>query len=65
MLIIVLKSIGVPVEGIALIIGFDRFIDLFRTVPNVIADSLACVVIAAIEFEIGEIKPDASYPGTM
>jgi Na+/H+-dicarboxylate symporter len=65
MLIIVLKSIGVPEEGIALIIGVDRILDMCRTVPNVIADSLACVVIAASEGELGEVKPDASYPGTM
>jgi proton glutamate symport protein len=65
MLIIVLKSIGVPEEGIALIIGVDRILDMCRTVPNVIADSLACVVIANSEGELGEIKPDADYPGTM
>jgi Na+/H+-dicarboxylate symporter len=65
MLIIVLRSIGVPEEGIALIIGVDRILDMCRTVPNVIADSLACVVIASSEGELGEIKPEADYPGTM
>lgn len=65
MLIIVLKSVGVPEEGIALIIGVDRFLDMCRTVPNVIADSLACVVIASSEGELGEIKPDAEYEGAM
>jgi proton glutamate symport protein len=59
MLIIVLKSVGVPEEGIALIIGVDRFLDMCRTVPNVLADSLACVVIASSEGELGEILPDA------
>lgn len=65
MLIIVLKSVGVPEEGIALIIGVDRLLDMCRTVPNVIADSLACVVIANSEGELGEIKPDAEYEGVM
>lgn len=65
MLIIVLKSIGVPEEGIALIIGVDRLLDMCRTVPNVIADSLACVVIASSEGELGEINPDAEYDGAM
>ena len=65
MLIIVLKSIGVPEEGIALIIGVDRILDMCRTVPNVIADSLACVVIANSEGELGEIKPEAEYEGAM
>ena len=55
MLIIVLKSVGVPEEGIALIIGVDRILDMCRTVPNVIADSLACVVIASSEGELGKI----------
>lgn len=59
MLIIVLKSVGLPEEGIALIIGVDRILDMCRTVPNVLADSLACVVIANSEGELGEIKPDA------
>ncbi len=65
MLIIVLKSVGVPEEGIALIIGVDRFLDMCRTVPNVIADSLACVVIASSEGELGKIDPDAKYEGAM
>lgn len=56
MLIIVLKSVGVPEEGIALIIGVDRLLDMCRTVPNVIADSLACVVIASSENSLREIK---------
>ncbi|HRE40679.1 MAG TPA: dicarboxylate/amino acid:cation symporter [Ignavibacteria bacterium] len=55
MLIIVLQSIGVPEEGIALIIGVDRLLDMCRTVPNVIADSLACVVIANSEGELKKI----------
>lgn len=58
MLIVVLKSIGVPEEGIALIIGVDRILDMCRTVPNVLADSLACVVIASSEGELGELKVD-------
>ncbi len=58
MLIIVLRSVGIPEEGIALIIGVDRLLDMCRTVPNVLADSLACVVIANSEGELGEIKPN-------
>ncbi|MBP9191310.1 MAG: dicarboxylate/amino acid:cation symporter [Ignavibacteria bacterium] len=58
MLIIVLKSVGVPEEGIALIIGVDRLLDMCRTVPNVIADSLACVVIASSEGELAPMNLD-------
>jgi Na+/H+-dicarboxylate symporter len=59
MLIVVLKSVGLPEEGVALIIGVDRFLDMSRTVPNVLADSLACIVVAKSEGELGVIKPDA------
>lgn len=60
MLIIVLKSVGIPEEGIALIIGVDRLLDMCRTVPNVIADSLACVVIASSEKSLREVKDSNS-----
>ena len=39
MLVIVLKSIDVPVEGIALILGVDRLLDMCRTVVNVTGDA--------------------------
>lgn len=56
MLIIVLRSVGIPEEGIALIIGVDRLLDMCRTIPNVLADSLACVVIASSEKELKKIN---------
>ena len=54
MLIIVLRSVNVPEEGIALILGIDRFLDMCRTVPNVVGDAAVAVVIARTE---GELKP--------
>ncbi|MCB1193590.1 MAG: dicarboxylate/amino acid:cation symporter [Leptospiraceae bacterium] len=39
MLVIVLNSIGVATEGIALIFAVDRILDMFRTVVNVTGDS--------------------------
>lgn len=41
----VLSGIGIPVEGVALIIGVDRLLDMTRTVVNVTGDLTACVVI--------------------
>ena len=41
--------VGVPGEGIALILGVDRILDMARTVPNVTADLLASVVVARSE----------------
>jgi len=49
MLIIVLKSINVPEEGIALILGVDRFLDMCRTVPNITGDAAGSVIMAALE----------------
>jgi Na+/H+-dicarboxylate symporter len=44
-LAIVLKQIGVPIEGLALIIGVDRLLDMFRTVVNVVGNAtIACLV---------------------
>lgn len=40
----VLNSIGVPAEGIALILGVDRILDMCRTSVNVTGDLVACTV---------------------
>jgi len=55
MLIIVLKSVGVPEEGIALIIGVDRLLDMSRTVPNVISDATGAVIVAHSEGELKKV----------
>ncbi|MEX1138446.1 MAG: dicarboxylate/amino acid:cation symporter [Bacteroidota bacterium] len=49
MLIIVLKAIHVPEEGIALIMGVDRFLDMARTVTNVTGDAGGAVIMASVE----------------
>lgn len=43
MLAMVLESVGLPVEGIALIIGVDRLLDMTRTMANSTGD-LACAL---------------------
>lgn len=43
-LIMVLKQIGVPLEGLALILGVERFLDMCRTTVNVMGN-LACSVV--------------------
>jgi len=41
----VLAQVGLPVEGIAMIIGVDRLLDMTRTAVNVAGDcAVACVV---------------------
>jgi Na+/H+-dicarboxylate symporter len=49
MLVIVLNSVGVPIEGIALIMGVDRILDMCRTVVNVTGDAVVCCAIAKLE----------------
>jgi len=44
MLTMVLQSIGIPIEGIALILGVERFLDMARTTVNVTSD-LSCATI--------------------
>jgi Na+/H+-dicarboxylate symporter len=59
MLIIVLRSVHVPEEGIALILGVDRFLDMCRTVLNVSGDAVVAVIMAKQEKVLGTPNPDA------
>jgi len=52
MLAMVLSAIGLPLEGIALIAGIDRILDMFRTSINIVGDASAAVVVAGTEDEI-------------
>jgi len=49
MLAMVLNQVGLPVEGIALIIGVDRLLDMMRTAVNVTGDAAGTVIIAKSE----------------
>jgi Na+/H+-dicarboxylate symporter len=44
---LILGAVGVPPEGIGLILGVDRFLDMCRTTLNVIGDLVAATVISA------------------
>jgi len=48
-LAMVLTTIGVPSEGLALILGVDRLLDMFRTATNVVGDCSATVFMARLE----------------
>lgn len=48
-LALVLTAIGVPTEGLALVLGVDRLLDMFRTATNVVGDSTAAVFMARLE----------------
>lgn len=44
---LILASVGVPPEGIGLILGVDRFLDMCRTTLNVIGDLVAATIVSA------------------
>ena len=49
MLAMVLQSVGLPVEGIALVAGIDRILDMGRTVVNITGDAACTIVVDAWE----------------
>lgn len=50
-LIVILKSIGLPLDGIGLFIAIDRLLDMCRTTVNVFSDSCCAVLVARSEGE--------------
>lgn len=51
MMSIVLSAVGLPLEGIGLILAVDRLLDMFRTTVNVFGDTCAAAIIAKSEGE--------------
>ena len=49
MLAMVLQSVGLPVEGIALVAGVDRIFDMGRTTLNITGDAACSVVVNHME----------------
>jgi DAACS family dicarboxylate/amino acid:cation (Na+ or H+) symporter len=56
LIVIVLQTVGVPAEGIGIILGVDRFLDMCRTTLNVTGDLVCATVIARSE---GELRFDS------
>ena len=57
MLTMVLQSVGLPLEGIAIVAGIDRILDMFRTTTNIFGDNSAGVVVAAL---VGELDREVA-----
>jgi Na+/H+-dicarboxylate symporter len=62
MLSMVFTQVGLPVEGIGLILGVDRLLDMIRTAVNVSGDAVVSVIVAKSEGKLDEStfnNPDA------
>ena len=55
---IVLSAVGLPIEGIGLILAVDRVLDMFRTAVNVFGDSVGTIVVDSM-LSSEDIKEDA------
>ena len=65
MLAVIMTPLGIPAEGLALIFGIDRFIDMFRTVLNVTGDAACTVMVASTEGEdVRYIPEEAPAPAS-
>ncbi len=49
MLAMVLQSVGLPVEGIALVAGIDRIFDMGRTTVNITGDASCAIIVSELE----------------
>jgi len=49
MLAMVLQSVNIPVEGIALVAGIDRIFDMGRTTVNITGDAACAVIVSKLE----------------
>jgi len=62
MLSMVLQTVGLPLDGIMLVAGIDRILDMIRTCMNVTGDAAGAIVIAASEGELAAVA-SAGRPG--
>jgi len=51
MITVILTAVGLPLEGVGLVLSVDRILDMFRTSVNVLSDTCGAVVIAKSEGE--------------
>jgi Na+/H+-dicarboxylate symporter len=61
----VLMQVGLPVEGIALIMGIDRILDMLRTAVNVSGDGIVTLIVAQSEGGLDEEIFNARSDGTL
>lgn len=64
MLSLVLTTVGLPIEGLAIVAGIDRVLDMARTTVNVCGDIMVSLLIAKSEGELDESIYNATEPVT-
>ncbi len=64
-LAMVLGQVGLPVEGIALVIGVDRLLDMLRTVTNVTGDCAVSCIVAKSEHALDQTIYDDPRAGSV
>jgi Na+/H+-dicarboxylate symporter len=52
MLSMVLQQIGLPLEGVALVLSVDRIVDMMRTTVNITGDAAATIIMSNMEKEL-------------
>ncbi|MGE3714105.1 MAG: dicarboxylate/amino acid:cation symporter [Alphaproteobacteria bacterium] len=55
----VLASVGIPMEGIAVILGVDRILDMFRTTVNITGDAAITLIVDKSEGQLDETQYNA------
>jgi Na+/H+-dicarboxylate symporter len=63
LLAMILVMVGVPAEGIAIILGVDRLLDMARTVPNVTGDLVTALAVARMERAAGDASDLSAQAG--
>ncbi len=59
MISIILTAVGLPLEGVGLIIAVDRILDMCRTSVNITSDASICLIVADTE---GELDRSVLWP---
>lgn len=53
MITVIFLQVGIPIEGVALVAGIDRILDMARTTMNVLGDSLGALTVSKLEGDFG------------
>jgi Na+/H+-dicarboxylate symporter len=65
MLTLVFEQVGLPVEGIGLVLGVDRLLDMVRTAVNITGDAAVTTIVAKSEGKFDQQIFDDELAGTI